>query len=826
MKSSVVASDMKKYQITVKKADEHKPNRKANEHFTASTMNTVAGSFVNSGKNVIDKGKMNSKKNLNKMGTCERDLFKSDDLKYDAPESRVGLKDVVKSFVNNTKLNLFEPSSGQPANKQGKQVEFAASKFVTNKNVNIIEKGKQLQPSTSKNTPGAKHNKRESFSVNTSPDKARFSKLAGFSQSVVVQKSDQSTDFIQSNFLCFEEILSNIKKFVENATSKSDFIIYASSLSNDVRDKFSLDQSLSLNEICCDINSIEEKATIIIEKLESRKGAYPEPQNYKTSLPCVVNLKNPSACLLDGNQQLRLESERRIQKYTSLFNSCKKTFSEVLMLMEKGASYQSTEKADNGDSQNNENQKKNLSACNMPKMQFSSENFEFNENPNKPKGPSVKHSLKNGNDSVALESDQTNKFKRNKKTKKIKSDRSNGIHTEKSQAFTDNLTRDDNLAITLVSNGVNDNNDTKGDSTNGCLKLDKSQKLQTESNLSDYDSHVEDNLVKKSPRQQIYQKSNNFYDESKLGKIENKNKYLVMSHSRDGGSDDDDLLETNEEVTVNRPYERCFEVNKNKDLFIRAFMTQAKIINKTIMKTENSFDALSQGHRQVDTSNNISEIDSDHMEISRESNMKPSKQLFSGAKRSKSLLNIQGFASEKARKIEPKKLQLPSQSKRRLSNHHSLSGSSSKPCLKEPKYKCSDINFVVVEKITSNTIQSCSYEESEESSESSESSEVQKKSDSDSDTEKLSDSSRKTPNELCSGPKLAALHYISKSSETKIESEKTVVNGPLAVVDLSIKLESKKKSNSNLAEVSLKSLFLRLPIYPSQMQTKRMNRNA
>ena len=252
----------------------------------------------------------NNTNNKYKINTNELPLFKDDQSTVTESNLNEDKKDKVKSFIqpsinNDTsiKTRSINPRQNQKS-KQNNQVSSFLKNASTDKSIKI--KG---------NRKGTDFSLDKSNNKIVSPD---------YAQSVIVNPRQYSS---------FNNINPNIKKIHGNSTefvnavllikdilfqtySKSDFILYNNEINIENRDKYALDQTLTLNSICYDIDNLEKSISILKEKIENQSE--------------ILSLDYSA----DKNKELLMESNKRTNKYTSLFDSCKNYLTDIIEILD------------------------------------------------------------------------------------------------------------------------------------------------------------------------------------------------------------------------------------------------------------------------------------------------------------------------------------------------------------------------------------------------------------------------------------------------------------------------------------------------------------
>lgn len=460
-------------------------------------------------------------------------------------------------------------------------------------------------------------------SITPLENKNRFQ---GLSQSVILNKPDEANQFMKFGFNSFSKILSQFKDLIIYANSASQYILTSKEgFEENQLDKFSLDQTINLNQICCYIDNLEH-ASLSLKDMISNLSI--------TKTESTERLKMESTIDTD----LKFESDKRIQKYVSLFSSCKTSVLDVMEILKKNEGTQSPDTPI-----------KRVKFTN-PKLLLSSDNvISIQLIPED--SPNIK-----GHEKMKTITDEDDDCLTERACKSLavngNSQKFQKSNTPKSNGININIT-EGNSKKSIESCSQEENDEVRKftfessrsfGQQNGSKKRKQKKAKDNSNESSQFDSSRTDKknsahntnnqvsvIINITPINQKFSlKRGSFMNIPSLGTI-----------NKCQNSDEEELL-TNEEVTVNRPYNICFEVNKKKDLFIRSFFNQAKLISKNL-KTDNSYDDASCCNKSQ-----LGTKICDPVVVEQIQNLKNfSKNDLYNSKRSKSVLNIQEFSEHK-----------------------------------------------------------------------------------------------------------------------------------------------------------------------------------
>ncbi len=370
-----------------------------------------------------------------------------------------------------------------------------------------------------------------------------------YAQSVIVNSRKKSTFATEvkikdinndSNNNLFLDILNQFKDIIIQVTSKVDLMLYTSQIDNDNIDKYILDQVLTLNGVCFDIDNAEESISILMGKIEESKEILSE--NEKTF----------------DDIEVRNESSKRVNKYLSLFESCRKNLADIVEILEKNS--------------NIVNSKESL---------------------------------------IEVKSNKT-------KTHKYSSSTSTMPYIMQSNIVTiDGKQRDKKVKFDST--------------TKNTLIVEKEEKC---------------NEAMKSSRTVNSESTEN----EKIKKKKKKEKIIVKHiqpemKEKEEDECDLDLSINNENIKINKVI--CSEPKHNQDIFIRKFFEEVVEVNKFINITNNSFDK----YEVESSSSDLSLNDNEKLYYLNLHKNKLDSKVFKSKKlcnikRSKSVLNIEGFGSK------------------------------------------------------------------------------------------------------------------------------------------------------------------------------------
>lgn len=454
-----------------------------------------------------------------------------------------------------TKLLLKSPTGS--ANKQIKnhsiKVDYSDKSLSQRKSMNSNsltpknEKYLRLSPQTHRNDI-----KKLKFSSrnNTKLEKAEVPKdnpiLLKEKAKLSNDTSFESSTGDSFSFTSFAGVLSKIKEFIETSKEKSEWAQVT--FMDDLRkDQISVDQSLYYNQICCQIDNIASMAYSI--KQASFSIQKTESENY------LSGVSNEKAFL--EHYDMSLESESRKRQYTSLFCSCKRTLGDVIELIAK------------------------LILVDIEK-----------------------HSVDHKMSVITNDLEGQNKGEYNEidiicnltQTCVAKLEGKNTVKPCNCQA--------ENLPITAnTSDLVILNNTPNFHARNKAKEVEQQDFEGSQKECSNYNNQFELIQLKKSI--ESVNSTNDCFSlkkrgKSSLSKVEKQTKvasYPGLSFKGNQSSGEEDFLMTKEEVIVNIPYNMAFEVNKNKDLFIRNFHCEAEVIND-ILQTDYNYDTNSCSNKE------------------------------------------------------------------------------------------------------------------------------------------------------------------------------------------------------------------------------------
>lgn len=420
--------------------------------------------------------------------------------------------------------------------------------------------GEELAKSSQKNTESKKHGfhksivipkpiNKQCLSAEQSPKNPRVQKFIGVPQDVQgLSKVTRKFDLHH-----IQELLQSMKRFVEHVSQGSEFIFESpnADATEESKNKFQLDQSISLNQLICDIDIIKDKS--IQMKFDKSSSIIK---------PTEINSINE-----DFQLQTKLESEKRIQRYVSLFGSCKRTFDEVLKFIEEDR-LRFKHCIEKRESRNDHHNIQLQNALSYSIVSINNSPF-----------ISSTHRAERQNGKSSIYSSPIHGNKRGRRTHDTKHEKSNGHSLMEEESKSVDVSDVESLSNgNKIDNGIN----------KALHKRNSMEGIETEANLSDNQSlcdsiKLEDECIK-PPRTLNYEGNTNIYysrTDSRRREIpEEMHDFL-----------DSNLRETNEGAIANHPYDRSFVVNKTKDYFIRSFKVQARKI-KVSLRSGTSLDAL------------------------------------------------------------------------------------------------------------------------------------------------------------------------------------------------------------------------------------------
>lgn len=355
-------------------------------------------------------------------------------------------------------------------------------------------------------------------------------------------------------YASFLTIMSKIKEFIEITKQKSEFIQY-NNREDSGKDLYSLNQSLHINQMCCQLDNIASMASSIKEKQASLCRQNAESDN-------LLNGVSSEKIFLE-DYGMNFESEMRKKQYDSLFGSCKQTLSEVIVMMTKFI---------------HEDSQQLIIHNNLNESKLMNDSQTHTQNKEVYKNVEILYDLSTQTGGVY-------QFGGVKSHRPSNGGQSNFLN---------------------ISNGLDlePYNNTPNFTARGeARQLERCDFQDSNKGFNIYKMEPDIINLKNSSESVdsasvcMSIKKRGDADISRTGKRKRVISCTGLSFKGNQSSDEEDFLRTNEEVTVNIPYDMHFEVNKNKDLFIRKFFTEAQIINK-IIQTDYSFDTISCNNKE------------------------------------------------------------------------------------------------------------------------------------------------------------------------------------------------------------------------------------